>query len=312
MKRLERIPVTARIVILTAVLFIVQAVGALFMPTFEPDSPAVESMPATSVSFLGLVLVLCLLQTIALAYPILRSRWSGWRLTIATFVLFFGTVTFLHQIESLVYLRSLMPPGMLGGIFLMGLFNAAMFSPIAVALLGKWRDREESSGEWSPRPAAIVTWKVAAAGLVFLACYYLFGYYVAWQSPAVRAHYGGSDPGSFFAQMTHVATATPWMIPLQYLRGILWVLLGLLVVRMMRGHWWEVGVALSLLFTVPVLYLLYPNPVMPEAVRMVHLVEMLPYQFLFGWFVAWLFASRPISSAGRSLWVTIGSLANGT
>ena len=32
-----------------------------------------------------------------------------------------------------------------------------------------------------------------------------------------------------------------------------------------------------------------PNPMMPEAVRLTHLVETLPYQFLFGWFVAWLF-----------------------
>jgi len=32
--------------------------------------------------------------------------------------------------------------------------------------------------------------------------------------------------------------------------------------------------------------------VMPEAVRLTHLVETLPYQFLFGWFAAWLFA-RP-------------------
>ena len=40
--------------------------------------------------------------------------------------------------------------------------------------------------------------------------------------------------------------------------------------------------AVSFLFAVPTIYLLFPNPVMPEEIRMTHLVETLPYQFLFG------------------------------
>ena len=34
---------------------------------------------------------------------------------------------------------------------------------------------------------------------------------------------------------------------------------------------------------------LLPNPLMPDVVRLTHLVETVPYQFLFGWFVVWLF-----------------------
>jgi hypothetical protein len=67
---------------------------------------------------------------------------------------------------------------------------------------------------------------------------------------------------------------------------------------MMKGAWWQVAFAVSLLFTVPSIYLLFPNPMMPEAVRVAHLVETAPYQFLFGWFVVWLFARQ---GAGRLL-----------
>ena len=134
--------------------------------------------------------------------------------------------------------------------------------------------------EWS--------WKAATGGLVFLALYYLFGYYVAWQNPDLRAYYGGTDPGSFAAQMSGTLQSTPWMIPFQFARGLVWVALAALALRMMRGPWWEVGIAVSVLFTVPVLYLLFPNPIMPEEIRMTHLIETLPYQFLFGWFVVWL------------------------
>ncbi|MCE7982921.1 MAG: hypothetical protein DYG89_17190 [Caldilinea sp. CFX5] len=31
--------------------------------------------------------------------------------------------------------------------------------------------------------------------------FFAFGYYAAWQSPAVRAFYGETDPGSFLLQM---------------------------------------------------------------------------------------------------------------
>ena len=40
----------------------------------------------------------------------------------------------------------------------------------------------------------------------------------------------------------------------------------IMVTRMMAARWWEAGLAVSLLFTVPTAYLLFPNPVMPDAV----------------------------------------------
>ena len=79
------------------------------------------------------------------------------------------------------------------------------------------------------------------------------------------------------------------MLPFQYLRSLLWVALAVLAIRMMIGSWWQVALAVSLLFTVPAFYLLLPNPMMPDTVRITHLVETAPYQFLFGWFVVWLF-----------------------
>ena len=208
-------------------------------------------------------------------------------------VVFFGTVTFMNQIESLVYLDDKMSEGFLPGLFLMGFVVAAVFSPIAVVTLGKWKaipqsmqvpDPDLRLGKWG--------WRIAAAGLVYLCLYYLFGYYVPWQDPEIRAYYGGTDPGSFLAQMKTVAQHTPWMIPFQFVRGVLWVLLGLLVMRSMRGPWWHAGLATAILFSVPALYLLFPNPIMPEFVRMTHLVETLPYQFLFAWFLAWFCGAR--------------------
>ena len=294
----EWLILAGKILALTLVLLVLQAIGAQFLPAAQAAGTVEGTANAgsqPSAGFMGLLLSIFLVQTVALAYPVVRSRWHGWRLTLAVFVVYFGTVTFMSQIESLVYLGDKMAPEMLSGLFLMGLFTAAVFSPILVLTLGAWKADRGTDGEPSGRlrmPAGVWAWKLALGAAVMLALYYLFGYYVAWKNPAVREYYGGTDPGTFLAQMRSVA-ATPWMIPLQYARGLLWVLLALPVIGMMRGRWWEAGLAVSLLFAVPSLYLLFPNPLMPEAVRMTHLVETLPYQFLFGWFAAWLFTRGP-------------------
>ena len=289
-----------KIVLLAVLLMMVNGIGSRFLPAAEAEGAGqiseavVESAPAPpSGSFMALVLFVMLLQTVALAYPVMRSKWSGWKLALAVFLLYFGTVTFMSQMESLVYLGDKMPNGMLPGLFAMGLFTAAVFSPVAVLVLGKWKAgtaASATSGHREPTSAGEWAWKTAVGGLVFLSLYYLFGYFIAWKNPLLRDFYGGTDPGSFFAQMSSIVESTPWMLPFQYLRSLLWVALAVLVIRMMKGSWWQVALAVSLLFTVPAIYLLFPNPMMPDAVRMAHLVETAPYQFLFGWFVVWLFS----------------------
>ena len=289
-----------KIVVLAVLLMMINGIGSRFLPAAEAEGAGqiseavVESAPAPpSGSFMALVLFVMLLQTVALAYPVMRSKWSGWKLALAVFLLYFGTVTFMSQMESLVYLGDKMPNGMLPGLFAMGLFTAAVFSPVVVLVLGKWKAgtaASATSGHREPTSAGEWAWKTAVGGLVFLSLYYLFGYFVAWKNPLLRDFYGGTDPGSFFAQMSSIVESTPWMLPFQYLRSLLWVALAVLVIRMMKGSWWQVALAVSLLFTVPAIYLLFPNPMMPDAVRMAHLVETAPYQFLFGWFVVWLFS----------------------
>ena len=283
----------AKLVALTIVLMLISGAASNLLPAAAPGGGAAGSELQAGELGLALVLGIMFAQVVALSIPIVRSRWNGLRLAAVMVVVYFGTVTFMNQVESLIYLDEKMAEGFLSGLFLMGFVIAAVFSPIAVLTLGKWKSIPGALKV--PAPALRLGkwgWRVAAAGLVYLCLYYLFGYYIPWQDPEIRAYYGGTDPGSFLAQIQTVAQGTPWMIPFQYARGVLWVLLGLLVIRSMRGPWWQAGLATAILFAVPVLYLLFPNPIMPEFVRMTHPVEMLPYQFLFGWFLAWFCGAR--------------------
>jgi hypothetical protein len=72
-------------------------------------------------------------------------------------------------------------------------------------------------------------------------------------------------------------------------RALCWVALALPVIRMLKGKWPETALSLGLLFAVVMnAPLLLPNPYMPEAVRMAHLVETASSNFIFGVFIGWL------------------------
>ena len=280
----------AKLVALTIALTVISGLGSNFLPAIQPPGDAVQQ----AVPPLGVLFGIFFFQVLALAIPVLWSRWTGWRLAAALFVVYFGTVTVVSQIESLIYLDDKMPGSMVAGLFAMGFFTAAIFSPISVLVLGRWK--AASIVEDQPAPSLDLGrfgWRVAAAGLVFLGLYYVFGYYVAWQDPELRAYYDGTDPGSFFKQMKGIVQGVPWMIPLQYVRSLMYVGLGILVISSMRGPWWRAGLAMAMLFAAPAMYLLLPNPVMPDFPRMTHFIETLPYQFLFGWFLAWFLCRGP-------------------
>jgi hypothetical protein len=277
--------VVLKVIALTIILFICFGVAAGLVGLAD-DSQTSGQAGSGALPLLAV----CFLETAVLTYLILRSRWTGWRLTAAIFFVFYGVTTFMPQIESAVFLTRL-PPGTLPRLFLMGALIAAPFSVLAVLILGK-RKAETVDTQPNPRlvmPASEWAWKLAVIAIVYVVLYFTFGYFIAWRNPAVREYYGGVDPGSFVAQMGTVLRNTPWLVPFQVLRAMCWVALALPVIRMMKGQWLETVLAIGLLFAVVMnARLLLPNPYMPQPVRMAHLVETASSNLIFGVFIGWL------------------------
>ena len=274
-----------RVLALTIVLFVCFAVAGTVVG-FASSAQASDQNAASTL----LLLAVCFLEVIVMTYIILRSRWTGWRLVAAVFFVFYGVTTFMPQIESAVFITHL-PPGTVPRLFLMGALIAAPFSVLSVLILGK-RKSELVATEPNTRlvmRASEWAWKLAIIAVVYVILYFTFGYFVAWRQPAVREYYGGTDPGTFAAQMGTVIGNTPWLIPFQIARGLCWAVLALPVVRMMKGKWPETALAIGLLFSVVMnAQILLPNPYMPEPVRMAHLVETASSNLIFGIFVGWL------------------------
>lgn len=282
-----------KVLLLTGLLFACFAiaagiVGPLGGPPDGPSAPAREGAAA-------LMLLVCLLDTAVLSYLVMRSHWAGWRLAVSIFVVFYGVTTVMSQIETAVFLPHL-PAGVLPRLFALGALVAAPFAVLAVVVLGKGRAGRAGAapGNRLAMPARDWTWKLAAISVAYVLIYFSFGYFVAWRSPAVHTYYGGIDEGSFIAQMKTVLITTPWLVPLQLGRAVLWAALAVPIVRMINGSRWEAALAVGMVFSVLMnAQLLLPNPFMPDAVRMVHLLETATSNFLFGVLVGWLLAPRP-------------------
>ena len=292
--------------ILTAIRFI--AVTILYFGSFVVVSGALlstasqETTPADARATLIALLIVSLLNAAVWTYVILRSSWTGWKLVLAVFVVFFGANTLMPQIET-AYFVTRLPPGMLPRLFLAGLIIAAVFAPLAVLILGKRRPEAQVgrqkilTGSWTGKLVLIV--------IAYVIIYFTFGYFVAWRSPAVRAYYGGSDPESFIAHIASLLRSEPMLFLLQAVRALFWAAIAVPVMKMMKGAWWESGLAVALLFAVVNSQLLIPNPLMPPEVRMAHLLETATSNFLFGWLIVlilgWKIAgaqtqARPVTS----------------
>src|SRR6266545_4331001 len=198
-----------RLVVLTVLYFICfAAVSAAVLP-----SPSKQPTPVEAATTLVALLAVSLLNTLVLGYIILRSRWAGWKLILAIFFVFYGVMTVMPQIETTFFITTL-PPGMLPRLFLSGAIIAALFSSLAVLILGKRKSNPEESDKHLRLDMSAGQWvgKLSLIVIVYVVIYFTFGYFIAWKNPAVRAYYDGSDPGSFSAQIRSVLRDTPLLL----------------------------------------------------------------------------------------------------
>ena len=261
-----------RVVILTFFLFALHSIDFIGLSLAEEAQTA----PA-------MILLVSLLQTVVLSYPIIRSRWTGWPLVVTMIFVFYGVMTFLSQIETVVflqYLEDVVPVEETPRLFLDGAITAALFSPSAVLIHGKMRGSEESQ---EPNRRLVMPWvewgwKLIVIAVVYVFIYISFGMFVA-------VPLAGDAFQEYYADLQLPA----WILPFQMVRAMIWTAIALPVIRMMKGRWWEAGLAVGLLFSALMgSLLLIPTEFMPEAIRLAHFVEVTSSNFLFGWIVAWL------------------------
>jgi hypothetical protein len=269
-------------------------------PSFEAPANQTPSQKPNNFLFPFLISSLCV--GVVLAYLILRSSWHGWPLVGAIFVGMYGVSTVASQVESLFFLSNKLPHGMIRAIFLQGAIAAALFAPLSVLLLGKWRtaSSEVTTSSCGRLHASSIATRLAVIVIAFVFLYMFFGYYVAWQNLAVRQYYGGPEYSGFYASMKANWMYNRWIYPLQVFRALLYAACMYPLIRMLRVARSETALAMALFLSVWTTVLLLPNPMMPPSVAHSHFRETLGFSLVFGGLAGWLLSTPP-NDVGSSL-----------
>lgn len=290
-----------KLIALTLILFICFSVASVVVGIQSSSAQDTDQSKAALA-----LLSVCFLNTIVLAYPILRSKWRGLKLTAVVFVVLFGVQTFMSQMETWFFGSAFsLSSSELLRIILMGAVTAILYSPLAVLILGKMKRSTDANIFNSNRPLAMSfkewIWKLIVIAISYVIIYFVFGYFVAWQSPALRKFYSGStELLGFFPHMLNQIATQPDLIIFQFFRGLIWVALAMPIIRMMKGEKFKTALAIGLLFGVLMSsQLLLPNQFMPEPVRMMHLLETSTSNFVFGFLIVYVLNYK-ISSKSRA------------
>jgi len=236
------------------------------------------------------ITVFCMSVGSVVSYLVLRSSWYGLKLAGALFAALYGISTIATQVESLFFLSTKMPPGLIAALFVQGAIAMALFVPLAVLILGKWRPAPTAieANEAPPLKAAAMVWRIPVLVVVFVFLYLFLGYFVAWRNPALRAYYGGTEYGGFFESLKSNWEGQPHLYLLQVFRALLYLACVYPLLRMLRVVRWKSVLAIAAFLASWTTALLLPNPLMPANVARSHFVETLAFNLMFGALAAWL------------------------
>jgi hypothetical protein len=264
---------------------------AYIISTFFINQPEVAMTPEEASAAGSALFLVSAINALALSYPILRSRWHGFKLIGVVFLVQFGVETFLTQIESLYFNQALqIEASEMIGLVSAGAVRALIFAPLAVWFLGRIKRREQFEEKTSAMNNPAWVWRFAGLTILYPIVYFLFGYYVAWQWEETRLFYSGTR--DILPLVTHFRGAfasDPYFVPFQLMRGALWTAFAMLIVNMMSAKRWESALAVALIFagTLSSGIGLFPNPYMPPMVRQSHFYELMSSMLLFGAIAGW-------------------------
>lgn len=173
---------------------------------------------------------------------------------------------------------------MIRAILVQGAIAAALFVPLAVLTLGKWRAasvRAPMLPAVPPKLASILL-RLAILIAAFAFLYMCFGCYVAWRNPELRRLYGAPELATFWVSLRYNWTSVRWIYGLAALRALIYIACLYPLVRMLHTSRWESALGAALLSACWTTVLLLPNHLMPASVARSHFSETLGFSLVFG------------------------------
>lgn len=216
-----------------------------------------------------------------------NARVKGWRLALLIGGVLYMVQSFLLMMEALYFIDSVKA----SSTFLLKSSAHIFITCIAAGGVAAflWRGRK-TTGTQALVPVRDLLPRIALISALYVLCYFIAGLFIAWGAEAVREYYGGGLNIALFP-----------LLSFQLLRGTIWGLMALYLIRNLHGSTGSkaliVGLAFSVLATSQ---LLYPSTFMPWEVRFPHLIEVTVSNFIFGGLAAFiLLRGRPLLNRMR-------------
>lgn len=244
------------------------------------------SNPSDSLKSLLALFLLCLFNAIMVIWYSKKSYYLGKKLFINIFILIFGILSFMTQIETLYFNKEIEMPLLMIFITVFTVAIIAIFCSIFAVKI-KDKTKYQVKNEYALKLFSIKKsiGKFIFLSFLYMIFYFFFGYFIAWQFPLLRQFYtGNTDILSFWAHMQNQVHQDAFLIVFQIFRGFLWTLIGYILLRGLSvKNKIEIYILMGLLLSVPLATpLLVPNDFMPPGIRFGHFFELLIENFLFG------------------------------
>ena len=254
-----------------------QVVAGMVIPVKVPMPP--HTFQWMLVSYFLIASVLGLLAA--------RSDWTGWKLAVSLAAVPFA-INLMDMFEGSVFLKHSGIPWRM--LTLQMCITYALVLPLWRYIYGGGEAVAVGDSPFSGKSAAGLVWRFAVSDVLYLFLYYAAGTIIF---PYVRDYYATQTvppPGTIVAMQL-------------LLRGPVFVLLCLLLVRMMRLPRWTRALAVGLAFTIlsGVAPLLIPNPYFPDYVRWTHFAEVVSSNFVFGVIVSLIWHKSKVSAAPKQM-----------
>lgn len=263
--------------------------GAMFIQDGLPDVKPEPGLVSDTTGMLFLALV----NTLLIISLIVTSKWRGWKLALVLAVAYYGSFTFITQIETWYFLSGItVSSELISALFLMGLTVPLLFIPIAILISGYWKDEGTVSDlKLLDMPVKQFLIRLTVIAILYVIIYWIAGYYIAWQNPELRSFYGSQgEIMPFWDHTIQTLSDTPDLLILQLFRGTLFALFVYPVIRGSSVSPWITALIIGSLLAIPSLGHIIANPLIPSAeVRFTHMIETIPSTFLFGVIITLIF-----------------------
>jgi len=221
-----------------------------------------------------------LLVALLLAYYIIHSSRSGFRLGLEVFLIYFIIGHFNILIEAYIFNVTTRSQTLIEMV--RGLLVALAFCPVYTYMVGN--DSLQAPRQLPHRSILSWSWRVVAADTLYLFCYLTAGLLLSIFYPRLLEFYEGKLPALGLMLQTQF-----------FLRGLIFTGIALLMLQAMTLSLSRKAVLIGLTFSVlgGIAPLIPPNDLMPAYVRLGHGIEVGISNFVFGIALTYLLGYRP-------------------